>query len=167
MHDAVFVRMGERVAQLGADPAHDAVRDPPRLRELVERLALGQLGDEIGIAAVLAHLVERHDAAVVEPRRRLGLAQNAPARLASRLDRLDGDAALEALVPGAVDGPEPAGAEALDQRETAQNGLANHHQTTFGARAPPPAVPLRLGVPADAGRGRAAAGVILLTPKAP
>ena len=129
----------ERIAQLGADAADRAVRDPPGPCKLVERLALGQLRDEVGVAAVLAHLVERHDPAVVEPRRGLGLAQHAPPRLAARLYRLHRHPPLQALVPGAVDGPEAARAQALDERETAQNGFANHHQTNFGAWAAPPA----------------------------
>ena len=49
-----------------------------------QRPAVDQLGDEQGVAVLLAHLIERHDARVVEPRRGLGLAQDPLASPACR-----------------------------------------------------------------------------------
>ena len=130
---------------------HVAVGDPARSRQLVERLALDQLADQVGVAAVLAELVERDDPAVVEPRRRLGLAQHPAARLAADLDHLDRDVALEALVPGAVDGAEAPGAEPLEQREPAENRVLTHRASCFatpGRRSCPPRA--RSGTRSDA-----------------
>ena len=85
--------------------------------ELGQGRAVDQLGDEQRAAVLLAHLVEGDDPGVVEPRRRLGLAQHPAASLGRpRIDRLDRDRALEATVPGLVDGAEAAAADAaLDQ----------------------------------------------------
>ena len=85
--------------------------------ELVEGRALDELGDEQGAAVLLAHLVEGDDAGMVEARRRLRLAQHAAAAgSAAGVDRLDRDRALQAAVPGLVDGAEAAAADAaLDQ----------------------------------------------------
>ena len=68
--------MVERLAEVGADLADLAVAELAVASELVEGGALDQLGDEQRVAVLLAHLVEGDDAGVVEPRRRLGLAQD-------------------------------------------------------------------------------------------
>ena len=66
----------ERLAEIGADLADLAVAERAVAVELGERVAVDQLGDEQGVAVLLPHLVEGDDAGVVEPRRRLGLAQH-------------------------------------------------------------------------------------------
>ena len=78
-------------------------------------LALDQLGDQVGAAVLLAELVEGDDAGVVEAGGGLRLAHDPLPGLLARLDHLDRDVALEAGVPGPVDGAEAAAAElALD-----------------------------------------------------
>ena len=80
--------------------------------------AVDQLADQVGPAILLAELVERDDAAVVEPGRGLGLAQDPGPGLGAGIDHLDRDVALEPAVPGAVDGAEAAAAEPLLDPET-------------------------------------------------
>ena len=75
--DGARVGMVERLAEVGADLADLAVAERTVAVELVEGLAVDQLGDEQGVAVLLTHLVEGDDARVVEPRGGLGLAQDA------------------------------------------------------------------------------------------
>ncbi len=66
-----------------------------------------------------------------EPGRGLGLARYPLARFPvarARIDHLDRDIAVQALVPGAVDGPVAAAAEALGKREPGENAFADHFQ---------------------------------------
>ncbi len=78
--------------------------------------ALDELGHQQRVAVLLAELVESDDAGVVQPRRRLGLAQHPPAGLAPLLDRLHRHRSFEAAVPSLVDDAEAAAADAtLDQ----------------------------------------------------
>ena len=111
------VSVVERLAEVGADLADLAVAERAVAVELGEGRAVDQLGDEQGVAVLLAHLVEGDDAGVVEPRGGLRLAQHpAAARGAAGFDRLDRDRALEAAVPGLIDRAEAAAADAaLDQ----------------------------------------------------
>ena len=121
--DAARVGVVERLAEVGADLADLAVAERAVVGEPGQGRALDQLGDEQGVAVLLAHLVEGDDAGVVEPRRRLGLAQHPPPGLAALLDRLDRDRALEAAVPGLVDDAEAAAADAaLDQEAVEYEG---------------------------------------------
>ena len=101
---AVLMGVGECLAQLGAELGDVAVRELAVGRQLVERGALDQLADEVSAAVALPQLVQRHDAGMVEPRRRLGLAQHPPSGAPAGLDHLDRDGALETLVEAAVDG---------------------------------------------------------------
>ena len=77
--DGALVGVVERLAEVGADLADLAVAEGAVAVHLGQRRAVDQLGDEQGVAVLLAHLIEGHDPRVVEPRRGLGLAQN-PAR---------------------------------------------------------------------------------------
>ena len=124
-----------------------------------EGRALDQLGDEQRVAVLLAHLVERDDARMVEPRRRLRLAQHPPAGLAARLDRLDRDGALEPPVPGLVDDAEAAAADAaLDQKAVEHEGT-DQDSSEFAAIPLPPATYSLLlgGFHSHPGRGAARA----------
>src|SRR5690606_20156192 len=82
----------------------------------------------------------RRDRRVVEPRRRLRLAQHA---FGPRpLDLLDRDLALEALVEGAVDDAHAARADSLEQAEALHHQLSRH--TGFPLRRlQPPSCPRR------------------------
>ena len=66
----------ERLAEIGADLADLAVAERAVAVELGQRVAVDQLGDEQGVAVLLAHLIEGDDPGMVEPRRRLRLAQH-------------------------------------------------------------------------------------------
>jgi hypothetical protein len=114
--DAARVGMVEGLAEVGADLADLAVGELAAVGEAGQGRALDQLGDEQCVAVLLPHLVEGDDPGMVEPGGRLGLAQHPAPRLSPLLDRLDGDGALEAPVPGLVDDSEAAAADAaLDQ----------------------------------------------------
>jgi len=69
------VRRGERGEQLLSDP-RDAGRGQRSLRgqDLVERPGRDELHDDPEAMVMLGHVVDGHDAPVIEPGRRLGLA---------------------------------------------------------------------------------------------
>ena len=69
----------ERVAQRGADARHVAVGHRALAGQLLERGAVHQLGHQVDVVVVRAHLVERDDARVVQPRGRERLALDARA----------------------------------------------------------------------------------------
>ena len=87
-------------------------------RELLgEVAALDQLHAEVVLAVVLADLVDRHDARVVEQGDGLGLVLE-PAQLGvvgqnAGLDHLEGDGPVEADLPGLVDDAHAAAAQLL------------------------------------------------------
>ncbi len=84
--DAARVGVVERLAEVGADLADLAVRQRVFAGQAGEGRALDQLGDEQRVAVLLPHLVEGHDAGVVEAGRRLRLA-HAPASRPRRAAR--------------------------------------------------------------------------------
>jgi hypothetical protein len=115
------VRVLERVAERHADARHVAVRERVRTHQLGKGSPPNQLRDEVGVVLVRGQLVDRHDAGVVEPGRGTRLALHAlPAAVLAR-DRLDGDLALELLVPAQPDHAEAAGAEAPLEPVAAQD----------------------------------------------
>ncbi len=139
VHDAARVGVVERLAEVGADLADLAVAERPLAGQAGEGRALDQLGDEQRVAVLLAHLIQRDDARMVEPGRRLCLAQHPPAGLAARLDRLDRDGPLEPPVPGLVDDAEAAAADAaLDQKAVEHEGT-DQDSSEFAAIPLPPA----------------------------
>ena len=84
--------------------------------QAVGEVAAGdQLHGEVALAVVLAHLVDRHDAGVVEQRHRLGLVLEPPQLVVAGqdagADHLEGDGAVEADLAGAVDDAHAAAAE--------------------------------------------------------
>ena len=115
-------------------PISRSLSSPSRLRPGQGR-AVDQLGDEQRVAVLLAHLVERDDAGVVEARRGLRLAQHPPAGLAARLDRLDRDRPLQPAVPSLVDDAEPAAADSALDQEAVEHERADQSSFTFAAAA--------------------------------
>ena len=109
VHDAVAVHVGEGVRQ--GRPEGDDVAEAQRAAAdaVGEGLALDELHDEVGAAALLADVVDRHQAGVVHPRERLDLAL--PAGLVGLADagreQLHRDVAAEQLVAGADRPPRP------------------------------------------------------------
>ena len=88
-----------------------------RIEELAQRPAVDELHDDEGRLGILADLVDRDDRGVVQGRGRprLRLEAGEPLGVERELARegLDRDVAPEARVPGPVDLPHPAGAQAV------------------------------------------------------
>ena len=121
------MRVLERLAQRGADTGHVAVGDRPRPQELGQRSAPNELGDEVDVVAVGGQLVDRDDRRVAESCGRSRLALHPLlARSALARDGLDGDLALELLVPCQPDDAEAACAEA------ALEPVAPEHESRAG-----------------------------------
>ncbi len=74
MDDAAVVGVIERVGEREADPQHVAVAERAVALERRQRAAAHELGDQVPLAVLLAGVEDRHDARVVEPRRRQRLA---------------------------------------------------------------------------------------------
>ena len=68
--------VNERLAEVGHDLGDVAVAEVAGRLELGQGVAGDQLGDQNGVAIVLAELVERHDRRVIQACRRLGLAHH-------------------------------------------------------------------------------------------
>src|SRR3712207_6750582 len=123
-----------------------------------------ELGDQIDVVVVRAHLVQRHDSGMVEPRRRqrLALDSGAPGIAPLTRDDLHRHIALELLVVGPPDDAEAACADpALEAvapedwlvatpREPLRRGAsgrrtavlgASHLASTFDPPVAPPAAP--------------------------
>ena len=155
------VGMLERRTELGADFGELAVAELSGGGELAQVRPLDQLADQVGAPVVAAELVEGDDPGVVEAGRRVRLAHHPLGVLT--LDRLDGDPAAEALVPGAMDGAVAAAADPLADREPAQYALAFDHGDVSPRHGPLlPRAPRRAGPQRAPGRLTRGAGVILL-----
>ena len=85
VHDALAVRVGERVEELDADGDHVPVAE--LVAELVERVAAHELPDEDAALAVGEPVVERDDVGVGERRGGLDLAHDARAAARARRGR--------------------------------------------------------------------------------
>ena len=129
VHDPACVRVGEGVAQRGADAQHVAVRERPRVLELREGRPADELGDEDPAVLVAARLVEGDDRRMTEARGRDGLARRALARLVARAlgvhrDALDRDVAVEVLVVRLPHDAHAAAAETAAQPVAPEDELA-------------------------------------------
>ena len=94
----------------------------------------------IGKAAVLAHLVDRHDLGMVEPGDRLGLDAEPVDRVGIILegggpDRLERHDPAELLLPGFENDPHPAAGDLFDQLEVAEIGACFDRAIRAGALA--------------------------------
>ena len=101
---------------------HVAVAQQAVGAEVVDRPPVHQLGHQVARLVVLAGVEDGDDPGMVEPARgeRLALGARRIAAAAGR-DHLDRDGALEPLVRGGVDRPEPARAEALAEPVAVQD----------------------------------------------
>ena len=84
----------------------------PAPRQLRERSAPNQLGDQVDVVVVGRQLVDADDAGVVQPRGGTRLARDPLTLAALARDHLHGDLALQLLVPRQPHDAEPAGAQA-------------------------------------------------------
>jgi hypothetical protein len=118
---AALVGVCEGIGQRDADSQDVAVAQLPVGRELRERAAVHQLGDEVARSRLLAGVVQGDDAGVVEPRRGDRLAPGALVGVAVGRDHLDRHLAVQALVQGGVNGAEAAAAEPAAEAVAAQD----------------------------------------------
>ena len=113
-------------------------------REAIGEVAAGdQLHGEVALALVLADLVDRHDAGVVEQRDRLGLVLEPPQLVVAGQDagpdHLQGDGPVEADLAGPVDDAHAAAAELgldLVVAEVADGGRGRPGAADPAGRAP-------------------------------
>src|SRR5215211_9259639 len=115
MDDPAFVRVGKRLAHVGAEFGDLTVRQAPTSRQLRERRSLDQLADQQSSPILGPELIERDDARMVETRGGLRLARDASGIRAS--DLLHRDLALKPLVERPVDGSHATRADALEEPE--------------------------------------------------
>jgi hypothetical protein len=123
VQNAVPVRVGEAPGEphadlQGAPPGHG-------LRDLGQRLAPDELGDDVGTHAELPHPVDGHDVGVLEARRRTGLDEQPLARGAAWRkpgDELHRDLAVERLVVCQEDLTHPPGANVADKHVLVELG---------------------------------------------
>ena len=127
VHDAVAVHVGQRVAEGRAEGDDVAERERTAADAVGEGLALDELHDEVGAVALLADVVDRHQAGVVHAGERLDLA----------------------LAPGLV-GLADTGREQLDRDVTAQQLVARPEH--LGGAAPADEVTEGVSPPTHGGR---------------
>jgi hypothetical protein len=139
VHDIAGMGVVERLAEIGSELGHVAVGEFAGQAQIAQRGSLHELADEVGMAAVLAELIERDDAGMIEARRSLGLAQDPPSDVSRDLEHLDRDGTLKSLVPGPVHGAEAPRAEALLDPEAIENQCAHHSLFRFDGRWGAPA----------------------------
>jgi hypothetical protein len=124
VHDAVRVRVGQRVRDLRAVAMNLGERQRLLARDDAERPAFHQLHRDVGLAVGLPHFEDRGDADVVQGRSGARLAQEPRAR--SRVfepigwKELERDVAVETLVVSAIDLAHAASAELLDDAVVAE-----------------------------------------------
>ncbi len=110
--DAARVRRGQALRHLRRPVQRSGQRDGPLAEPGPERLALEQLGDEVGLAVVDAHVVEGHHVRVGhradQPRFSLEALHEGAVCAQCLRDHLDRDLASESGVPRPVDLGHPA-----------------------------------------------------------
>ena len=113
--DAARVRRGEALRHLRRPVQRGGQRDGSLVEAGPERLALEQLGDEVGLAVVDAHVVEGDDVRVGhradQPRFPLEAFHEVAVCAQCLRNDLDGDLASESGVPRPVDLGHPAGSQ--------------------------------------------------------
>ena len=136
-HVGVVHRLGRLGQQRGGGPRVVAVGGQP----VGEAAAGDQLHGEVALAVVLADLVDRHDAGVVEQRDRLGLVLEPPQLVVAGQhagpDHLEGDGPVEADLAGPVDDAHAAAAELgldLVVAEVADGGPGRRATSASGSR---------------------------------
>ena len=132
MHDAVRVRVFERVGDLRTDRGHLARRErATRLDDVAQALANDQLHHEVRAVRVFARVVDRHHVRVVEARRRPRLVAEALARpLQRRRRQLHRDPAVEEHVARGEDL-----AHAADSQQLLEPVAAAEHVSYRGHQA--------------------------------
>ncbi len=150
VHDAALVRVLERTAECEPDAQDVAVREQPLGAQRVDRAAVDELGDQVARRLVLPGVEDRDDPGMVEPAggERLALG---PRRVAAdaRRDDLDRDGALQALVGGRVDGPEPTRAEPVPEPVATEDELGCGRRGELVCGLHHTRVRCKTGIPSD------------------
>ena len=162
MHEAVLVRVSERVGRLRRDLDRVVCRKRPMGQAAGQRFAFHQFHDEVIEVAVVAHVVDAADVRVVEARDRLRLAMEPLAPLVAQavgLDQnLDRDRSIEPAIVAAIDFAHAASAERRDDlvRPEARTGGKDHSGPSViaAARAAAPSNSRPSGCPAHAAASR-------------
>jgi hypothetical protein len=119
MDDAVLMRRGEPFQELQRVVEHRAQRECPLLTQpFSQRLALEQLGDDVGDAVFLADVVDRQHIGMIERTRRPGFGfeptESVWHSIGMCRQHLDGDGSFQPGIAGTVDRPHAAGADEGD-----------------------------------------------------
>ncbi len=159
VQDAPRVRVRHRLGRLGDQP-----RGGPRLllvagHQRHQAAAGHQLHAEVMLALVLADLVDRHDAEVVEQRDGLGFILEAAKLVVAGeepgLDHLQRDGPVEADLTGLVDDPHAAAAQFAPDLVVAEVADGRYAARQVSS---PSASPRVAGEPSAAGGGRDGVG---------
>jgi hypothetical protein len=142
--DVAGVSVVERLAEVGPELGDVAVGELAGHAQLAQRYPLHELADEVGMAPVLAELIQGDDPGMVEARRCLRLAQDAPSHVSGDIEHLDRNRALQALVPSPVHGAETPRAEALLYPKAVEDQRAHHSSFRFDGWRALPAAPQAL-----------------------
>ena len=138
--DALGMGGDERIGHLGADPEHVRHRELPALHQLPERAALEQLHDQVGLAVLLADVVDGADVRMTQPRGRAGLALEplAALRVVGEIpgQHLERDRAVEPRVARPVDLPHPACAQRSGDSVGAEQHARLHDPLRWASARP-------------------------------
>ncbi len=131
MDDAAVVRGGEAARRLERDLDRPPHRERAAGQPVAQRLAIQDLGDEIGGVVLRAGVEDGEDVRVIErrggPRLLLEAADALGVGAQGGGEDLDRHVAPEARVPGAVDLPHPARAERADDLVRAEPRAGGEH----------------------------------------
>ena len=129
MHDSVLVRVGERLADRGADAQASGVAQLLALEPAREIATIDEIGDHVDVVLVLDHAPQLHDVRVVEAARDRNLAPRTLTQRRLVRDRLDGDRALRLEIEAAEDRAGASDAEhAVDAESVADDALGKERR---------------------------------------
>ncbi len=121
MHDAVLVRVLQRLADRRHDGQRLLRREAARLHRLPQIHAIHELHEQVVKPARLPEIVDRDDVRMIERRERLGLVRETFGKLRIghplRREQLQRDQAAQRLLPRLIDHAHPAAPEKLDDFE--------------------------------------------------
>ncbi len=119
VHDALVMRVLQRIADLRNDRQRLPGRNPARLKELPQRDSVHKLHDQVKHVLGLAEIVNGHNVWVREFRKRFRLQHESLRKclilLSLRRKDFQGDHAIERLLKGLVNDPHAASAETFQQ----------------------------------------------------
>ena len=123
VHDAMPMRMGERVEKLGCDLDDVSIAERLGAQSLAERLAMDVLGDEVDVPLVSLDRIRPRAVRMAQAGGGGGLPLRAQSGAALAVDDLEGNVSALLLVACAPDGSRTACAQGLDGPVAAQDQL--------------------------------------------